>query len=191
MLKKLNNLCIKSAERAIFRKSQLVLAFQSKRYSLKSNNRITTWLNYVHEVDQRQKELEQTPELQKIISLMDLIEGKPELVYILAAFLHDLKSIGIDQNNDPQVRTKLKWKFRAHYLLKLLKVHNVFWEQCQFLEKSQHRHILSFDPVNIGLLDPSNFPKDVYDELQSGKYKNIDLRDVEPVGIFSKNPFRD
>ncbi|CCE78013.1 Piso0_000625 [Millerozyma farinosa CBS 7064] len=191
MFKRLNTSSIRATNKTIFREPQSVLIFQSKWYSLKSNNRITTWLNYVHEVDQRQKELEQTPESQKIISLMNSIEDKPELVYILAAFLHDLKSIGIDQNNDPEVRTKLKWKFRVYYLLKLLKMHNVFWEQCRFLEMSQHRHILNFDPVDIGLLDPSNFPKDVFDELQSGKYKSINLKTIDPVGVFARNPFRD
>lgn len=145
-------------------------------------------LNYVKEVDQYQKHLEDIPSTEKSKILMKQIEDHPELLYILAVFHYELSRIGINQANDPAGRAKVIWKYRLNYMLKYLKIHNIFWEQCQYLNIAQQSHSLNFNLADLGILDPSNFDEDTYNQLQSGKYNDTSFKDMKIIS-FSKPPF--
>ncbi|CAG85645.2 DEHA2B15664p [Debaryomyces hansenii CBS767] len=155
----------------------------------KGGNILANSLRYVRQVDEYQKQLEKAPSHNKVVELMDKIENQPELLFILATFHYELSRIGIGRSNDPKTRSKLLWKYRFNYILKYSKLHNIFWEQCRYANISQHTHVLGFNPQDIGLLDPCNFSEQTYNELQSGKYKDMAFKDVEII-TFSRPPFK-
>lgn len=155
----------------------------------KGGNILANSLKYVRQVDEYQKELEKASSHDKVVELMEKIENHPELLFILATFHYELSKIGINQATDPKSRSKLLWKYRFNYILKYSKLHNIFWEQCRYANISQHMHVLGFRPLEIGLLDPSNFSEQTYRELQSGKYKDVSFKDIEII-TFSRPPFK-
>lgn len=155
----------------------------------KKGNFFVNALNYVKDVDKYQEELVKNALTHdKTTYLMDQIKNSKELLYLVAVFHHELSKLGISCDSDPVNRHELVWKYRLLWMLKLNKIHNVFWEACQNQDISEQDHSLSLNPAKIGILDPHNFKKEDYDQLQTGEFNGIDFRDLEII-TFS-NPFR-
>lgn len=155
----------------------------------KKGNFLVNALKYVKDVDKYQEELVKNALTNdKTSYLMDQIKNSKELLYLLAVFHHELSKLGISSDSDPVNRQALLWKYRLLWILKLNRIHNVFWEACQVQDISEQDHALSLNPAKIGILDPYNFKKEDYDQLQTGEFNGIDFRNLEII-TFS-NPFR-
>lgn len=111
--------------------------------------------------------------------LVDRIEKTPELLALLSFFHGELRKLGITWN----ANTSSVWGYRMAYVSRLYTIHNVFWEQCRLMNVAQRHHQLGFSPTTIGILDPSNFDKEVYEQLQRGEFRGTDFHDVEVMGM--------
>lgn len=124
-------------------------------------------LKSVQNIDKNFKALgEQAATAQKINTLVEKLDQNPEVKQMLSKFMIDLNKIGINQtikrDQVPQI----------HYYIRILKfkqLHSVFWELCKENDISQHNHRLSYNVNNLGLLDPNNFPSNVYKSLINQK----------------------
>lgn len=155
----------------------------------RTGNFLVNALKYVKDVDKYQEELVKNALTNdKTSYLMDQIKNSKELLYLLAVFHHELSKLGVSCDSDPVNRQALLWKYRLLWILKLNRIHNVFWEACQVQDISEQDHALSLNPAKIGILDPYNFKKEDYDQLQTGEFNGIDFRNLEII-TFS-NPFR-
>ncbi|RLV90773.1 hypothetical protein JA1_004370 [Spathaspora sp. JA1] len=110
--------------------------------------------------------------------LMTAIGTNKEPLYLLSLFHYECKKIGIIPEN-PEARSISRLKFAFNFLFKLSPIHQTFWEVCRTLDVSHVRHVLYYDVRNLGILDPRNFPRDLYDQLQTGSYNGIDYRNVQ------------
>lgn len=132
------------------------------------------------DVDARYESLAQNSSHQEAATqLVDRIEKTPELLALLSFFHGDLRKLGITWN----ANTSSVWGYRMAYVSRLYKIHNVFWDQCRLMNVAQRHHKLGFSPTTIGILDPSNFDKEVYEQLQLGQFRGIDFNDVEVMGM--------
>lgn len=149
----------------------------------KKGNFLSNAFNYVRTVDERMEKLEtETPQRKMIEELMPLIEPCPELLAVLLLFHYELALLGITRTSSREFTPAQIRSYRWAYLFKLNKIHQVFWDQCGFIEIAQHAHKIGFLPSNIGALDPANFSKDQYEMLQRGVYNDVDFRNVYIVG---------
>ncbi|QBM87024.1 hypothetical protein METSCH_B02180 [Metschnikowia aff. pulcherrima] len=148
----------------------------------KSGNVLINALNYVKDVEEYQQEIsENTSDRALASQLMDKISSQPELLLLLLRFHKELSKIGITATSTRDFTAAQVWKYRALYAIKLAKIHNVFWTQCQYLDISERDHKLGFLPNSIGILDPVNFETTVYEQLQLGVYKDIKFGDIETL----------
>lgn len=155
----------------------------------KKGNFIVNSLRYVKDVDQYQEQLvKNVLTAEKSAYLMDQIKASRELLYLLAVFHHELAKLGITPESEPGSRHRMLWRYRVQWLLRLNRIHGVFWETCQIQDISEQDHKLALDPANVGILDPYHFSREVYDELQTGSYGGVDFHDVDIIA-FSR-PFR-
>ncbi|KAF3986545.1 hypothetical protein FT663_00376 [Candidozyma haemuli var. vulneris] len=149
----------------------------------KKGNIVLSALKYVKDVDSFQEKIaKETPEQQLANKLIKGIENRKELLMLLSMFHGELAQIGItpsSAHHDPN--SGLKWKYRMAYLTRLARMHNTFWDSCQQEGISERNHWLGFSPEKIGVLDPVLY-KEHYEELQSGKFRDVDFRDVEVLG---------
>ncbi|KAK6201378.1 uncharacterized protein RJT21DRAFT_1321 [Scheffersomyces amazonensis] len=150
------------------------------------NNIIFRSLNFIKEVDDQQKILASASTESKIEQLIMRISTNEELLYLLALFHYECAKLGFTQNDISS--RQMSWKFRLAYLFKLKPINNSFWDLCHLLELSNRKHSLSMKVNDLGLLDPQHFPKEVYQELQTGEFNGIDFKDVETVS-FQKPQF--
>lgn len=148
----------------------------------KSGNILFNALNYVKEVDEFQEKIGLTPEKELATKLVSRVHSHKELLYLLLMFHHDLAKIGISQSSGHlQPLTAVTWRYRAS-LWKLARVHNVFWDQARLVGISERNHKIGWLPDRIGVLDPLNFEREHYRQLQEGKFGETDFRDVEMLG---------
>lgn len=150
----------------------------------KSGNILVNALNYVRDVEQYQEELSKSAS-EKLLAeqLLDRIEDQPELLYLLLIFHRELSKIGITPTSSREFSKGEVWKYRLVYVLKLAKIHNIFWTQCQYFDISEQPHKLGFLPSEIGVLDPKNFDLEAYHQLQQGSYKENSFKDIEVLGV--------
>jgi hypothetical protein len=132
-------------------------------------------------IDDQQSKLEQASTQDKISLLLEKIAQNKELLYLLASYHCECKKLGIYRDNVDERQVSMK--FRLVYLMRLKPIHNAFWEISQLVNISNHQHKLSMNVKDLGLLDPKNFDKRVYQELQRGKFGDTDFRDVETVSF--------
>lgn len=102
----------------------------------------------------------------KITALLTQLKDKPEITNILSRFLTDLNKIGINQTINRHRVSKAQYYIR---MMKFRQLHGVFWQLCHDNDISQRSHKLRFNINNLGLLDPKNFPTDVYKQLTNHK----------------------
>lgn len=133
-------------------------------------------------IDASQLNLENTPQYEVARKLIQEIEKLPENLYLLLFFHHKLAALGITATSPRDFTPAQVWRYRAAHVLSLARIHNVFWENCRFVDISNQSHGLGFSPLDIGALDPANF-KDEYADLQAGTYKGLDFRDVQLAGM--------
>lgn len=122
----------------------------------------------------------------KADELLRRIENHSELLYYLSWLHHEFAKIGIRYYTSLEERPAMVWKYRLYFLIKYFKISNIFWEQCQYLNISVHKNTLGFHPSNIGILDPINFDKETYEQLQKGSYKNTNFRDIDDLFMQKK-----
>lgn len=154
----------------------------------KKGNIVSRSLEYVKEVDEFQKDIQQVSDRQKVEVLLNKINKMPELLFLLSVFHWEISKIGINQKKNDAEREKCLWKYRLGYIFKYSRIHRIFWDQCAFFDIAQHNHKLNFSPLYIGVLDPVNFTEKEYDQLQHGCYEDTDFKKVEYIGL-SRPPF--
>lgn len=138
-------------------------------------------------IDDQQSKLEQASVKDKISLLLEKIAHNRELLYLLASYHNECEKLGITPENTEQRQPSMK--FRLMYMMRLKPIHNAFWEISQLVNISNHQHKLAMDVKDLGLLDPKNFDRDVYDQLQRGKFGETNFKDVETVS-FSRPEWR-
>lgn len=149
----------------------------------KKGNFLLNAFNYVRKVDERMEKLEnETPQRKMISELMPHIDTCPELLAVLLLFHYELALLGITRTSPREFTPAEIRAYRWAYIFKLQKIHQVFWDQCGFIEIAQHAHTIGFLPSNIGALDPANFSKEQYEMLQRGLYNGVDFRNVMIIG---------
>lgn len=149
----------------------------------RSGNTLLSALKYVNEVDKFQDSMDKTsPDHAVAAQLVERIQEKPELLSILSLFHYELARLGITQDSSRTFTAAQVWRYRAAYVFKLAKIHNIFWELCRQVYVAERHHSLGFSPGKIGLLDPAYFDKSVYTQLQEGRLGDVDFRGVEMLG---------
>lgn len=156
-------------------------------YSFKRQNFLVRSLEYVKEVDEKQKQLQAAPPQAKAVELVKRIATNKELLLVLSVFHHELAKIGITPDSPPEQRSNV-WQYRLKYLFKLARLHDVFWQLCLEQNISEQTHELGFLPSTIGLLDPAYFERDVYEQIQRGVLGEVDFTDTE-IGL-ARPPFK-
>lgn len=149
----------------------------------KKSGSVAGFFQFMNTVDAQMAKLEnESPERTVAQELMSQIETTPELLALLSLFHYELALLGITPNSARVfTRTQIRW-YKWVYLYKLSKIHDIFWDQCAFLEIALHPHKLGFLPENVGVLDPLNFTPEQYLMLQTGVYNGIDFKDIYIVG---------
>ncbi|EGW35248.1 uncharacterized protein SPAPADRAFT_132639 [Spathaspora passalidarum NRRL Y-27907] len=126
-----------------------------------------------------QEEYQKTAKTEPLTDqLMKAIGNKKEPLYLLALFHSECKKMGIVPDA-PELRNVPSWKFAFNYVFKLNPIHRTFWEISRRLDVSHIHHTLYYDVHNLGILDPRNFPAELYNELQTGIYNGLDFRNVQ------------
>ncbi|KAK6457591.1 uncharacterized protein RJT20DRAFT_125378 [Scheffersomyces xylosifermentans] len=146
-----------------------------------NNNIVVNSLNFVKTVDDQQKALENAATSDKIHQLLTHIATNEELLYMLSLFHYECKKLNITNVNVAGRSKSLK--FSINYFLRLKPINESFWEICHLMNFSNHKHRLSYNVKDLGLLDPKNFDDDVYNQLQTGIYEGTDFRHVESVSL--------
>lgn len=145
-------------------------------------NLLVNSINYVKDVDKFQQDLSKAASEEALAKqLMSRISHSPELLYLLLMFHHELALLGITPASNTISRYQV-WKYRLAYVLKLARIHDVFWTQCHQQEISQRTHRLGFLPSTIGVLSPLNFEVAAYRQLQTGEFEGVNFKDVEILG---------
>ncbi|OBA19978.1 hypothetical protein METBIDRAFT_72850 [Metschnikowia bicuspidata var. bicuspidata NRRL YB-4993] len=164
----------------------------SRSYSLKppvykkSANILVNALNYVKDVEEYQEALTKNSVAANLTNeLLLKISDQPELLFILLQFHSKLAEIGITASSSREFTTAQIWKYRIHYVMKLAQLHDIFWTQCRYLDISEREHKLGFLPTEIGVLDPTNFDKDAYEQLQRGVYNGLNFKHIKMAGLGS------
>lgn len=155
--------------------------FYSKLNTRISNNVIFKSLEYVKRVDNQQNQLIQASTQDKIDVLMEKIGKNEELLYMLSLFHYECRKLGIVPENLAN-RTK-SFSFWYNYLFKLTPINNSFWELCALLNISNHNHKLTRNVSDLGLLDPKNFDKLIYHQLQLGKFNGLDFTEIQTTSF--------
>ncbi|WPK24639.1 hypothetical protein PUMCH_001919 [Australozyma saopauloensis] len=155
---------------------------QKKNGPAKGNFLINA-INYVKDVDDRMAKIEtETPQKEMAAQLVSLIEKLPELLALLLLFHYELYKVGVSHSVEREFLPSQIRSYRWAYLWKLSKIHDVFWELCNYLDIAQHPHPLGFLPTNIGILDPANFTTDQYNMLQRGEFNGLSFKDIMILG---------
>lgn len=140
-------------------------------------------ISYAKSIDEQMDRMKsQTSNEDLVNELLPLIEPYPELLAVLLLFHYELSKLGVTRTSERTFTPLQIRRYRWAYLLRLRKIHMVFWSQCCALDISQNFHRLGFLPVNVGLLDPANFLKELYDMLQDGIYNDKDFRELPLPG---------
>lgn len=140
-------------------------------------------LRYVQDVDNFQKELQKTPQHKMADELVAKIKDNRELLFLLALFHRELARVGITPDSShASPSSLLVWAYRFAYVIRLRRLHDLFWDQCHFLEVAEQQHSLGFLPHTIGVLDPKHFP-DSYSQLQLGVYNGVDYSRISALGL--------
>ncbi|KAG2731747.1 hypothetical protein G9P44_005334 [Scheffersomyces stipitis] len=156
-----------------------------KPQSFINNNFIVKSLNYVKNVDEQQKSLENYSTEDKVNELLTHISTNSELLYMLSLFHYECQKLKIT-NSDLKNRKK-SVKFTLNFFLRLQPINEAFWDVCHIINISNHNHKLSYNVHDLGLLDPKNFSDEVYNKLQTGIYNGVDFRNVETVSFARPN----
>lgn len=156
--------------------------YSTKKMSVadKINKSLLDKLKHIQEIDERVAQLKATPVSIKVEKIMESIQDKKELLYLLALFHYKCRKIGITQES-PEHRQVGKLKFWYNCVFKLKPINDSFWEVMYASNLAEHDHRVNFNVEDLGLLDPKNFPKDVYDSIQSGVFKGLDFKDAQVV----------
>lgn len=136
--------------------------------------------------DQSHEQSKEVTNKDKADELLRRIENHPELLYYLSWLHHEFAKIGIRHDTCLEERSAMVWKYRLSFLTKYFKISNIFWEQCQYLNISVRMNKLGFHPSNIGILDPINFGKETYEQLQKGRYKNTNFQEIDNLFMQKK-----
>lgn len=153
-----------------------------KKFKTESPNRTPVVRSQHHEHGQGKE----VTDKDKADELLRRIENHSELLYYLSWLHHEFAKIGIRYDTSLEERSAIVWKYRLYFLTKYFKISNTFWEQCQYLNISVHKNTLGFHPSNIGILDPINFGKETYEQLQKGSYKNTNFREIDDLFMQKK-----
>ncbi|KAK6465511.1 hypothetical protein DFJ63DRAFT_310601 [Scheffersomyces coipomensis] len=163
---------------------------QTLNERLQNNNFVFKTLKYVQDVDEQQKQLEQAATDSKITQLIERISDNKELLYLLTLYHRECFKLGIAHESIIPVKSRQNnLRFKFWYWFKLKPINDSFWEICHLLNISNHKHGVNFNKIDdIGLLDPNHFPVEFMDQLKTGRFNDVDFRNVE-IMLFNKLKF--